>query len=225
MKHYLLVAGITLAALLIPLHPFGDRRFAVAGAEPTVGQRAETDAVKELLSPDADKIDAGIDKILAEREGQIDALLPIVDVANKTKYSIRTRAAAAYLLGEFRAPEAVGTLVKALEDGDPQWRTSRMDRLNGAFWQALVTIGRPSVPALLDLVQKTDDSNTRFLTLAALYHILGGKAHVTETLAKLKAKAAADGAAGAKERVARLDAAIQEIQVKFKVREREIPLY
>jgi HEAT repeat protein len=224
MKPYLLVAGISLAVLLNLLHPFCDRRYAMADAESPSNPEAGADAVKKLLSPDADTIDAGIDEIKAERKTQIDALLPIVDVANKSKYRERTRAAAAYLLGEFRAPEALETLVKALEDGDlgPN-RQPRMDRLSSPFWEALVKIGRPSVPALLDVVQKTDDKDTRFLTLMALDHILGGKAHVAETLAKLKAKAVANDAPGAQEKAARLDAAIQELQVKFT--EAETPLY
>jgi len=187
MKPFLLMAGISLTVLLVMLRPFDDRQYAMADAEATANL-AGTDALKKLLSPDALTIDAGIDKILAERKGQIDALLPIVDVANKSKYSPRTRAAAAYLLGQLRAPEAVVTLAKALEDGDPELNPFHfhIDRLDAPFWTALVTIGRPSVPALLDSIQNTDNGDSRFLSLTALYHI---------TLASMKEKVTAEGAA------------------------------
>jgi predicted DNA-binding ribbon-helix-helix protein len=217
MKPYHLVAGISLAVLLNLLQPFGDRPYAMADSKSLANQGAETDAVKKLLSPDADTIDAGIDEIKAERKRQIDALLPLIDSANLKKYSPRTRAAAAYLLGEMRASEAVNLLAQRFASGnEPDLRSMYdMNRLDAPFWTALVEIGRPSVPALLDLVQKTDDKDIRFQTLMALDHILGGKAHVAETLAKLKAKAAADAGAEAKEKVARLDAAISDLRVKF----------
>jgi HEAT repeat protein len=173
--------------------------------------------VKKLLSPNADMIDAGIDEIKAERKRQIDALLPLIDSANLKKYSPRTRAAAAYLLGEMRASEAVNLLAERFASGtEPDLRSMfDMNRLDAPFWTALVNIGRPSVPALLDIIQSTDNGDTRFLSLAALNDILGGKAHVAETLARLKVKITADGAAGAKEKVANLDAAISDIRVKF----------
>lgn len=216
MKPYVLAAGISLAVLLALLRPFGDRQYAMADGE-SPAKQAGIDAVKKLLSPNADMIDAGIDEIKAERKRQIDALLPLIDSANLKKYSPRTRAAAAYLLGEMRASEAVNLLAERFASGtEPDLRSMfDMNRLDAPFWTALVNIGRPSVPALLDIIQSTDNGDTRFLSLAALNDILGGKAHVAETLARLKVKITADGAAGAKEKVANLDAAISDIRVKF----------
>ncbi len=68
---------------------------------------------KQLLSEDIKTADRAVDTILKDRKSTIEQLIPMIDPANSKKYSDFTRCAAAYLLGEFHAEEAIPVLSKA----------------------------------------------------------------------------------------------------------------
>ena len=104
------------------------------------------DQIETLLSRDSRTRDQAVDSILRDRSAVINELIPLIDPANSEKYSDETRCASAYLLGEFRAVEAVSVLSKALADEPGRKVGSDISRYDAPVWTALVKIGRPAVP-------------------------------------------------------------------------------
>jgi HEAT repeat protein len=84
--------------------------------------------------------------------------------------SDRVKVAAAIVLGEYRASEAVPILVRHLEwdqaaprEAGGVMRHETKEELEETGWpvtQALVKIGMPAIPALLDRVTNTEDAGT-----------------------------------------------------------------
>jgi HEAT repeat protein len=141
---------------------------------------------KRLESPDHATQERAVAALLKQRKAVIELLIPMIP-ADKGKRSDDNRAAAIYVLGELRAVEAVPALSKVLgEEIGPSYSSIINRRLNPVFG-ALVKIGRPAVPAMIEIVEKSDDPIARGKSLEVLYHVLGGKAHVLELLDKLKA--------------------------------------
>ena len=95
--------------------------------------------------------------------------------------------------------------------------TLRIDRYATPVWEALVKIGRPAVPAMIENIETSDNGILRKKSLDVLCHVLGGKRRVLELLTKLQART--------KEQTGsqRIQAAIQHTQTHFK--EDEEPLY
>jgi hypothetical protein len=93
--------------------------FFVLGVKGAVRQdeQKSMDQIEALLSRDFRTRDRAVDSILRDRSAVINELIPLIDPANSEKYSDETRCASAYLLGEFRAVEAVPVLSKALAEG------------------------------------------------------------------------------------------------------------
>ena len=173
--------------------------------------------IEGLLSKDSRVRESSVDSILQDRLGIMKQLILIMDPANAQKYSDETRCAAAYLLGEFRAIEAVPVLSRALANEPGRKTTWDISRYDVPVWTALVKIGRPAVPAMIENIETSDNRILRIKSLDVLNHVLGGKRRLTELLTKLKARA--------KDlpRIQHIEAAIQRTQEHFK--EDKEPLY
>jgi HEAT repeat protein len=140
----------------------------------------------------------------------VKVLISFVDPVNAKKYSDETRCASAYLLGEFRAIEAVPVLSQDLVDEPGPKNTLRTDRYTAPVWTALVRIGRPAVPAMIENIEASDDRILRKKSLDVLYHVLGGKRRVLELLTKLQGKTKD------RSKIQRVQSAIQHTQAHFK---------
>lgn len=152
---------------------------ALAGQEKEKVLMMRTD---DLRSEEARIRDSAVDAILAERKATIERLIPLIDPANAEKYSDETRAAAAYLLGEMRASEAAPVLAKALADQIGRDLVSNFDRYDDPVFGAIIKIGKPAIPALIENVRSTDDESFQYVSLAALGQILGGGWERVKTL-------------------------------------------
>jgi len=173
--------------------------------------------INGLLSQDSRIRDQAVDSILQDRRSIINKLIPLIDPANTKKYSDQTRCAAAYLLGMLRATEAVPVLSQALANEPGRKYISDISRYDVPVWTALVRIGRPSVPAMIENIETSDNRILRKKSIDVLYHVLGGKRRVLELLTKLKERA--------EDRliIEHIETAIQHTQSHFK--EDKEPLY
>jgi HEAT repeat protein len=157
----------------------------------------EADAGQPLVDPQPILLERVSVELSAEREAEVQALLDdrkrtieqlceIVDQKNAGKHEPVERAAAAYVLGEMRAPEAVGALNSALAD-DPVQRDWFGDRspYDSAVTAALVRIGRPAVPEMIKNLQQSDDKRIREKTCMILYHTLGGRDRIVALIDRL----------------------------------------
>lgn len=70
--------------------------------------------IGRMLSQEAQIRKQAVDSMLQDRCEIVKRLISLVDPANAKKYSNETRCVSAYLLGEFRATEAVPVLSQAL---------------------------------------------------------------------------------------------------------------
>jgi hypothetical protein len=161
-----------------------------------------------------------VDFVLEARLQTVRELVSLVDPKNAQKYSEWRRKAAAYVLGEFRAAEAVPVLSRALALPHAEEDHWYKDRYYRPYWTALVKIGRPAVPALIENIEASDDDTLRMKSSDVLNHILGGKRRLLELLTKLKVR----GEEGQdKKRVERIEAALEYAQRHYK--EDKEPLY
>ncbi|MBX3354486.1 MAG: hypothetical protein KF724_02175 [Phycisphaeraceae bacterium] len=142
--------------------------------------------VQNLTSDDPSVRDAAVDAILASRNTVIEELISLLLPAPRTGGNTDVSACAAYLLGEFRAAEAVPALSNAMMlDQDTRF-IADISRYDTPYFNALVKIGRPSVPAMIENVRTSDDGRLRQNSLLVLAHVLGGKHRVLELLAMLQ---------------------------------------
>ena len=191
------------------------------GAEqPLFGQEQSGTAgeyVKKLGAKDARVRDKAVDAILRDRKLIVEKLIALADPVNAKKQTYETRAAAAFVLGELRAVKAVPVLSKAMpEVGDRVH--SEISRFSVPFWNALVKIGRPAVPVMIENIETSDNRILRIDSLGVLNHVLGGKRRLLELLAKLETRAAKD-----KRKQQRIQAAATWAKKHYK--ETEEPLY
>jgi hypothetical protein len=144
----------------------------------------------DLSARDEQTRDRAVDKILEDRRSVIDRLIPIIDPANAAKYNNETRCAAAYLLGEMRAVEAVPILANTLAKPPGRQFSSTLSRYyDGPVFNALVKIGRPAVPSMIQNLAGTDHPAMRESSLGVLLHVLGGNTRLLEVLGKLQDRA------------------------------------
>lgn len=141
--------------------------------------------VDDLRSNDPKVRDSAVDELLNSRKAMIDQLLPLVDPDNSRQYSDDTRCAAAYLLGELRAVEAVPVLSKAMRDPPGRKMIESISRYDAPIFTALVKIGRPAVPAMIENLENSENVNIRHDSALVIGHILGGTKHLLELLDKL----------------------------------------
>jgi len=170
--------------------------------------------IEALLSDESRVRDETVWAIMGDREDTVRKLIDLVDPANAEKYSDETRSAAAFLLGEFRAREAVPVLSKALRNPPGSWFSSDISPYSQSIFGALAKIGRP---AMIKNVEGSDDELLRKRSLGVLSHTLGGKRRTLELLAKLQARAKDE------KKIERIKAAIKYTQEHFK--ENQEPLY
>lgn len=174
--------------------------------------------IKGLQSKDARARDRAVDAVLEDHKRMVKALIPLIDPANADRYSDETRCAAAYLLGQLRAVEAVPVLSKALADPPGPWLITDSSRFDAPVWHALVRIGRPAVPAMIRNIETSDHRMLRIRSLGVLNHVLGGKRRLLELLDRLKKRAGDD-----KQKAARIEKAAERVRSHYK--EDEEPLY
>ena len=173
--------------------------------------------IANLQSKNASTRDDAVDAFLKDRKNSIDGLIALVAQTGDKKYSDETRSAAAYLLGEIRAVEAVRALSRASANPLGPMVGFDVSRYDAPIFTALVKIGRPAVPAMIKNLEETDNANIRHNSMFVLYHVLGGKQHLLELLGKLKARTK-DKAVGK-----RIEGVTEHVQKNFK--ETTAPLY
>lgn len=144
--------------------------------------------IGKLQSKNASMRDKGVDAFLKDRKNSINDLVALVAQTGDKKYSDETRSAAAYLLGELRAAEAVPALSKASANPLGPMDSAGISRYDAPIFTALVKIGRPAVPTMIKNLEETDNASIRHTSIMVLYHVLGGKQHLLELLGKLKAR-------------------------------------
>jgi len=151
------------------------------------GEKAAETEMDKLCSTDARVRDEGVAAVLAGRKATIARLIALFDPDRTPPQSPETRAVAAYLLGEYRAVEAVPVLARSFAlDAGPRFDFSG-SRYGAPVWTALVKIGPPAAPAMIDNLRDSDDPAVRHYSLDVLLRVLGGKRHLVEALEKAKA--------------------------------------
>lgn len=202
--------------------------FAVAGGS-LLGSRTDREESDSVLSA-TDRIGRGerdaqkqaVESVLADRKDLVEALCAVVDQKNAGTYSWEARVAGAYLLGELRAPEAVPSLssamVEVLREGSKVVRgLAPPYRSPLAVSNALIKIGRPAVPQMIENIEGSDDKTLVIGSLQVLNRAVGGKRHVLEVLSKLKARAKDE------KKIERVEGALKYVREHFT--EDEEPLY
>ena len=174
--------GRTIAAAVVTVVVFT----AAAATNSKPGQQEISMQIERLRSEERRTRDRAVDAILQDRLGTVEKLIPLIDPDNATQYSDQTRCAAAYLLGKLRAVEAVPVLSRALADEPGPKKRADISRYDAPVWTALVRIGRPAVPAMIENIETSDHRILRKKSLDVLNHVLGGKRRLLELLAKLE---------------------------------------
>lgn len=166
--------------------------FLLTGVVAVAGGRRQEEVrttVNDLLTVDEKSRDHIVDELLQPRKILIEELIPIVDPANRDKYSDETKSAAGYALGELRAVEAVPRLAEALKyEPEKRWLT-RISRYDSPYVVALIKIGRPAVPAMIANIEQSDDHTIRARSLGVLNLVVGGKRRLLELLRKVGGRA------------------------------------
>ncbi|MCH8854428.1 MAG: hypothetical protein IID41_17515 [Planctomycetes bacterium] len=167
---------------------------AAALSSTRIEQEKAMPQIDGLRSANARARDEAVDAILHSRKAFAEELVRLIDPDNAAQHRENTRSAAAYLLGELRDPAAVPVLARALREQPDRivMNPPRRNRYAAAVWTALVKIGRPAVPAMIDNIEGSDDRYLRDQSLYVLNHVLGGKRRVLELLAKLEARSKTD---------------------------------
>ena len=132
-----------------------------------------------------------------QQQEVIRILIDRVDPRSADRVDPEARAAAAYLLGVLRAPQAGPALVAALadprmpENSKRNRASSEIDVLNNRpAYFALMLIGMPVVPAVVAKIEQTDDLELRRDLLEILSRTLWGKRPLVEMLQKVEVRAA-----------------------------------
>jgi hypothetical protein len=143
--------------------------------------------IRKIVSGSKEEREEAEKNILDNRKKLVNALMTIIDKENAGEYSEEARASSAYLLGKLRAEEAAPTLARALENPPFDNPTGKggMHYYTASVFTALLRIGRPSVPAVIEILRESTDRGAIRDSLLVLSHTLGGKAHMLELLDKL----------------------------------------
>jgi hypothetical protein len=158
----------------------------ILGAEDERRVRDVLNNVSTLLDT-PDDVSRDVHAIFAQREAICQRCLQIIDPRNKQEYADTQRAAAAFLLGEFRAIEAVPFLVAMLRDEVKTKPT--------VFWDpspfdvparvALGKLGRDALPAVIEVLKETDDPALRQNCIGLIRQKVGPKRFLLDTLGNL----------------------------------------
>ncbi len=107
-----------------------------------------------------------------EREWQTTKEILITQLGST---NIHTRCCSAYLLGLYRYPEAVESLgqMVSLEDKatEGKQKERRWDRYPA--FEALIRIGKPSIPAMLRNIEGSEDETIRELSARVIFYVEG----------------------------------------------------
>jgi len=148
--------------------------------------------VDSLISSDPVHIERVKEDMLATRKERVEGLIGIIKDKDLLWNRPPTVMAAVQILGEMRAVEAAKPLVDIIRYPDvrPPWgprqynsRTPWPKRMwplpwwsapeEGSVCEALVKIGRPCLPAVLETLSWTDDPTHTGRCLQVLYFVLG----------------------------------------------------
>ena len=121
----------------------------------------DDDPLARLGADDHEVVKEAVRDILARRTELVQQLIGMIDDDEDWSQRARQAKAAAFLLGEMRAVEAVPVLVRFIdrEDRLPFFRPSDARRSDLAMLPAaaaLVSIGEPSIPALMDRLRSVE---------------------------------------------------------------------
>ncbi|MBW8017806.1 MAG: hypothetical protein FVQ82_16660 [Planctomycetes bacterium] len=166
-----------------------------------------------LNSDDLNVINEGIDSMLKSRKETIQKLIETVDPDNSDKYNEITRKAAAYLLGEMRAIEAIDVLLENIFEPKALQPLGSMDRLDSPVENALHKIGRPIIPAVTNIIENSDKRYRRIKATDFLVVTYADKDQALLYLTKRKQKAKDN-----KKIASRIDSAIDHVNKHFKVK-------
>ena len=83
-------------------------------------------------------------------------------------------------------------LSKALGEKMGRWIIPKISRYGMPVFEALVKIGRPAIPAMIENIKNSDNERLRDDSMLVLYHVLGGKKRLLELFSKLSDKAVAE---------------------------------
>jgi hypothetical protein len=114
--------------------------------------------------------------ILDEREELVKELCEIVHHTNADRHPAKARATAAYLLAIVRAPEAVPALSSALGDRIMPEHRTRIVPFQADAYEALIQIGRPAIPQMIDNLRLSDNVEVRGYSTVVLHEVLGAPA-------------------------------------------------
>jgi len=188
-----------------------------AATNSKAGEQEVSTQIERLRSEEPRTRDTTVDAILQDHSATVEQLIPLIDPANAKEYSDETRCAAAYLLGKLRAVEAIPVLSRALADEPGRKMRHGISRYDAPVWSALVRIGRPAVPTMIENIETSDHRMLRIRSLGVLNHVLGGKRRLLELLAKLEKRT------DDKETRRRLQECITRVREHYK--ETKEPLY
>jgi hypothetical protein len=183
-----IAGGITVAGVIFLI---AARVFCVTPEQDKIMNEERVDIqIQKLIDESASRSDreAARTKILEGHRALCRKLVVLIQPARRDELNEEARALVAITLGELRCDEAVGVLVSGLSAGP----AVEPPVMSGAVYfasscrRALIQIGRPSVPALLDVLQESDNRKAIVYSLDALREILGGKRRMLETLEKLR---------------------------------------
>ncbi len=147
-------------------------------ADPSIAEQVSAG----LRTGDRKTVDATVNDVLVARADLIDALIPLVDRRNASAMPDLTRSAAALLLGELRATQAVPVLVEALKKPPGRSFTTNIDIYDDAVPEALGLIGRPAVSELVEVLSKSDVDGYRMRCVYLLYWTVGGSRRLNDVL-------------------------------------------
>ena len=161
----------------------------VGADKPTEAHQKGLLVTDELRSKDSRIIARPVRRVLSNRSQTIKELIALIEPSKAAQHSERTRAAAAFLLGELRASEAAPILAKALANESYSGGRLDTDPFDWPVSTALIKIGRPSIPALIENLETSDDRIVMHKSIDVVYIVLGGERRFLELLGKLEKRA------------------------------------
>jgi len=152
----------------------------VCQASFSTGRGTPIKAIERLLSQDAKTRTTAVDDLLAERQGTITNLIALIQDRSPNSQWLfwdSSENLAIRVLGEMRAVEAVPVLVKwaAPPEGGYKVLNLGISPYNSPAAQALVKIGKPAEPALLEVAKKSPQKMIWSISLIILQEIEGPK--------------------------------------------------
>lgn len=135
---------------------------------PFPGHEDELAIIKQLDGLDETQCEAALSKLSLRRAEMQRELITVLN----TSHSESVEAASAYLIGLYRMDGAVKALAESIRLKTKNILQDR-ESLIGAYpaFDALIAIGSPSIPALIENLAESDDSLVRELSLRAVCRI------------------------------------------------------